>query len=136
MNPLSLKFDWDRLGVGLSGLCVIHCLVLPIMVSLLPLYPVAEDIHEWSHPILLILIIPAAYFSLRSGNATRFAMVLLISGVMLLLLAWGFHDAFDDRNGEFLLTLSGSIMLITGHWLTFKNHTAPACAVTDDFNSN
>jgi len=30
--------DWDRLGIGLSALCAVHCLLTPVVLSLLPLW--------------------------------------------------------------------------------------------------
>ncbi|WP_350354137.1 MerC domain-containing protein [Fodinibius roseus] len=118
--------------MGLSGLCAIHCLLVPIFVSLLPLYPVAEYIHEWTHPVLLMLIIPAVYFSIRPGYEYNFITALLLSGLSILFLTWGLHDWLSQKE-ETWVTFLGSMLLIGGHWLNYKSHSARACSVAEEY---
>lgn len=35
-NSQDMRAFWDKIGLGLSGLCLVHCLLLPIAVSSLP----------------------------------------------------------------------------------------------------
>lgn len=61
-----LRTRLDRIGIGASLLCAIHCLVAPFLLLLLP---AAGSI--WSHPavhwILAVLIIPLAVWVLYNG---------------------------------------------------------------------
>ncbi|WP_372637888.1 MerC domain-containing protein [Fodinibius sp.] len=120
------------MGVSLSGLCAVHCLLVPIFLSLLPLYPVAEHIHEWTHPVLLILIIPTVYFSIRYSNKYNPFAALLLSGLTILIITWGLHDWMSQK-GETWVTLLGSILLIAGHWMNYRSHSARACSVAEEF---
>lgn len=115
------KAFWDRIGIGLSGFCAIHCLFFPVVVALLPLWPVAESIHFWTHPILFLLIVPTVYYAIRKSELPRKIPVLLYSGLAVIALAWLLHD-LAGLWGESIITMAGSALLITGHWFNFKHH--------------
>lgn len=62
----------DRLGIISSSLCLIHCISLPILVSIKPL--AAEFMHEnleFLEYIFLGLSLIAIYFATRSPHVTR-----------------------------------------------------------------
>lgn len=129
---LFTKSFWDKIGIGLSGLCAVHCLFIPIFVSLIPLWPVAEAAHEWTHPVLLLLIIPTIYYAIRKSNIPKSIPYLLYSGLGIIALAWLLHD-FVGLWWESFITIIGSALLVRGHWLNYKNHSARSCSVTEDF---
>lgn len=122
---------WDRLGIWISGLCALHCLLLPISLALMPLWPSLTEVHEWVHPLLAVLLIPVtlkAMRGIRRGPAGRPIALLLGIGLALVLLAWAFHDVLG-LYGEPLLTLLGSALLILGHWRNWQQHRS-ATAIT------
>lgn len=115
------KTVWDRLGIGLSGLCAVHCLLFPVAVALLPLWPLADAIHTWTHPVLFLLIAPTVWLALR-GKARRPEVAApLLGGLAVIALAWFLHE-WTGRWGEALITLAGSLLLIRGHWLNYRSH--------------
>ncbi|MFY0683045.1 MAG: MerC domain-containing protein [Balneola sp.] len=111
---------WDRVGIGLSGICAIHCLLVPVAVALIPLWPAFEEFHEYTHLIFFIAIAPAVYLSLRGRNKSLKITVLLALGVFVIFVAWFFNESLGEY-GEAGITLIGSILLITGHWLNYKS---------------
>ncbi|MDZ7773613.1 MAG: MerC domain-containing protein [Balneolaceae bacterium] len=118
------KTFWDRLGIGLSGLCAIHCLLFPVLVALLPLVPWAESVHAWTHPVLFLLIAPTVWLALREKRPGRRPIALLLcSGLAVIALAWFLHDVVGMW-GEAIITLAGSALLIRGHWLNYRGHRA------------
>jgi hypothetical protein len=121
------KSFWDELGITLSGLCAIHCLFFPVAIALLPLWPVAESVHFWTHPLLFLLIVPTVILALRHRNLPRRIPVLLYSGLVAVALAWIFHD-WLGLWGEFAITTAGSLSLIAGHWLSYKNLLKKRCS--------
>lgn len=125
-NALNSKTVWDRLGIGLSGLCAVHCLLFPLVVALLPLWPVAESIHLWSHPVLFLLIVPTVWLALRNGGYRRRGVsLLLLGGLATVGMAGLLHDwtgLVASEWGEALITLAGSVLLINGHWLNYRSH--------------
>ena len=119
---------WDRIGLTLSGLCVVHCLAVPVFLSVLPLWPLAEAMHVWVHPVFALLLLPTTAFAMvrgfqRHGRAT---IPLLLSAGLLLVLAGSVSGlrGFEPGVIETLVTLAGSGMLVTGHW---KNWRADRC---------
>ncbi len=125
-DALNSKTVWDRLGIGLSGLCAVHCLLFPIVMALLPLWPVAESIHLWSHPVLFLLIVPTVWLALRNGGYRhRRVSLLLLGGLATVGVAGLLHDwtgIVASEWGEALITLTGSVLLINGHWLNYRSH--------------
>lgn len=117
------KSFWDRLGIGLSGLCAVHCLFFPVIVALLPLWPVAEAIHFWTHPLLFLLIAPTVYYALRSPKVPPRIPQLLYAGLLIIALAWLLHEWVGAWT-ESIITMAGSALLIAGHWLNYKHHKA------------
>jgi len=110
---------WDRVGIGLSGICAIHCLLVPVIVALIPLWPAFEEFHEYTHLIFFIAIAPAVYLSLRRRHSSPRITILLLSGLFVIFLAWYFNNILGEY-GEAGITLIGSILLIAGHWLNYK----------------
>ncbi|MTI88725.1 MAG: MerC domain-containing protein [Balneolaceae bacterium] len=113
------KGFWDRLGIGLSGLCAIHCLLVPVFVSLIPLWPTFEEFHEYTHLVFFIAIVPAVVISLRKRHASRKISFYLFGGLLIIFVAWFFNQQFGEY-GEAGVTLAGSVLLIRGHWLNYK----------------
>tara|TARA_R110002124_G_scaffold104973_2_gene255517 strand:+ start:1279 stop:1659 length:381 start_codon:yes stop_codon:yes gene_type:complete len=111
---------WDRIGIGLSGICAIHCLLVPVIVALLPLWPAFGEFHEYTHLIFFIAIAPAVYLSLRRRHKSPKITLLLILGLGIIFIAWYFNEQLGEY-GEAGITLIGSILLISGHWLNYKS---------------
>lgn len=125
-NALNSKTVWDRLGIGLSGLCAVHCLLIPLVAALLPLWPVAESVHVWSHPVLFLLIVPTVWLALRNGGYRRRSVtLLLLGGLSTVGMAGLLHDVtglLASEWGEAVITLAGSVQLISGHGLNYRSH--------------
>lgn len=109
---------WDRIGVGVSGLCAAHCAVTPIVVAVLPLWSALEEVNHWIHPVLAVLLIPvtllALYTCLRTHRHPA-VLALLGSGLTLILAAWLFGHDLQSHHLEAVLTSLGGALLIAGH---------------------
>lgn len=114
---------WDRIGIGLSGLCAIHCLLVPVFVSLIPLWPAIQEFHEYTHLVFFLAIAPAVILSVKGRKDLKSISGYLFTGVLIIFFAWFFHDHLGDY-GEAGITLIGSSLLIRGHWLNYKSKTA------------
>lgn len=121
MNNHTSPAFWDRLGIGISGLCAIHCLFFPVAIALLPLWPASQSIHDWTHPILFILIVPTVFFALKGKEIFSTIGKYLISGLLVVGFAWMLHDWIGNW-GEASVTLAGSALLVRGHWLNYQFH--------------
>ncbi len=110
---------WDRVGIALSGICAIHCLLVPVIVSLIPLWPAFEELHGYTHLFFFLAIAPTVILSLRKRHDSRMITFFLVGGVLVIFLAWFFNENLGEY-GEAGITLIGSLMLIRGHWLNYK----------------
>jgi uncharacterized membrane protein len=119
LKKLSQGF-WDRLGIGLSGLCAIHCLLVPVFVSLIPLWPAIEEFHEYTHLIFFLAIAPAVVLSVKNRKDLKSISGYLFIGLAIIFVAWFFNQQLGEY-GEAGVTLIGSALLIRGHWLNYKS---------------
>ena len=113
----------DRLGVFLSSLCAVHCIVTPL-VFLLPVFQAFEEgHHHYIHYSFFILVAPLAFWTLILNvkiNKLSFACGAL--GILLLLTAIviNFIQIEHHHSLDLALSLSGSGFLVLGHYLNLK----------------
>lgn len=113
---------WDRLGISVSTVCAIHCLFFPVLISLLPLWSFAEILHDWAHPVFLIILLPTVYYASKKSHYDKKITGLLYGGILLVAAGWGLGHFWLGLAFETTLTVAGSFTLIAGHWLNYKHH--------------
>ena len=107
----------DRVGVAASVACLIHCLLLPLAVPLLPLLAGIVD-TESVHAGLLVFLALCAVFAFVPGyRAHRTILVPAVGGVGIALLAGGVlaHDVAMLEGLDTPLTVVGGLVLIGTH---------------------
>jgi hypothetical protein len=105
----------DQAALGVSLLCLVHCLALPLLFAALPalssLFPVSETFHLW----MLGIAVPASGLALVTGHARHGAWSPLLLGVTgLALLAIGVLR-FGDTWLEAPVTVFGASLLAVAH---------------------
>ncbi|MGN6422273.1 MAG: MerC domain-containing protein [Asticcacaulis sp.] len=119
------KSRWlDFASVGLSGLCVVHCLALPLLAAALPLAGTLAD-APWVHPLLVLIAAPLSLWAIQSSRAWRKVPVvgLILAGLALLALA-AFVPALADLDTT--LTVIGALAIASAHvvnYLSGARHT-------------
>lgn len=63
----SIQAFTDKFAITLSFLCVIHCVILPFLLVLLPSLGVWQLDNEAFHSWLLIAVLPVSLYALVSG---------------------------------------------------------------------
>ncbi len=121
-KSLTESLLWDRIGIGISGICAIHCLILPVLISLMPLWGFTSFMHGWAHPIFLLLLVPTIFYAARRSYFDRKIVGYLLSGLLLVLTGWLAGHYWFGLLFETVVTMAGSVLLITGHWLNFRHH--------------
>ena len=118
---------WDRLGIGLSGLCAVHCLLTSILLAVLPLWSLAFQVEAWVHPVFAVLLIPTTLLAIRRavrhGHPKAVTVLLAVGLVVILAALVAGHGAGAGVWVEALVTLFGSSLLITGHWRNWRGCT-------------
>ena len=110
----------DNLGITISSVCAIHCLLLPAIFIIAPYSFLAS--HEF-HEALIYFILPCAAIAFVLGCRKHGDVKVAIMGtlgVILLASSLLFHDIFHaEEHSEdlitVLITIAGSVMLILSH---------------------
>jgi hypothetical protein len=117
----------DSLAIGASMLCLVHCLLLPLVILLLPMLAHILDVPEEFHLAVFLLAVPTSLLALRAGwrqHGCRAVWLPALSG--LTLLAAGLFVAPTEA-AEVAVTVAGSLLLALGHLLNWRR-SAGACA--------
>lgn len=107
----------DALAIGLSGLCLVHCLALPVLASLLPMLGAWAD-AAWVHWAFAAVAAPVSLWALTRPHVagpSRTALTLASAGVLLLI-----AGAAAGHNAETPLTVTGSFLLAAAHLLNWR----------------
>lgn len=118
----------DSSAIGLSGLCLAHCLLLPAMTALLPVFGAWAE-AEWVHVVFVLIAAPLAGFSLFRRIATQRppAEILVLATLGLVLLATA---AFGPEAWDIPMTMAGSFSLASAHlWNWRLRSRAHPCAM-------
>jgi len=121
-KSLTATILWDRYGIGVSGICAVHCLVFPSFISILPLWPALASVHEWAHPVFIVILIPIVYFAIRRSYFDFTVATTLVSGLVMVILGWLIGHFWLGIWVEISLTMLGSGFLIAGHWINYHHH--------------
>jgi len=113
----------DLFAIGLSTLCLIHCLALPILASALPfLAHFAEN--ELAHKLLVLMAAPVSLsvvWMARSIRGSGLFVAAALVGLGLLFLG-AFVSAVSAY--EEPITIAGAVLLACAHswrWLRHRN---------------
>jgi hypothetical protein len=115
---MKIRINWDALGIGASLACAIHCALLPLVMSSLPLFGVnIIDNHYFEAGMVLLALIVGVY-SLYHGyrlHHHRQLPVILFSVGMALLIV---RLLFAHHNHWLLIPSVGFI--VAAHFLNFR----------------
>jgi hypothetical protein len=111
----------DLGAAGLSGLCLVHCLALPLLAGFLPLAGALSDKHL-IHQMMALTAVPLSLFAVilrpKTGRERAF-FPLVLSGLGLLLMG-AFIEAVEEY--ERLLTVTGAVLIAAGHIQRWRRH--------------
>lgn len=114
----SLRRRLDQLGIGLAGLCALHCMITMVVVSALGLgghFLLEENIHR----IGLVLAVGVAAVAIGWGvlrHRRMLPFVVAMTGLVLMAAAL----VVQHGSNELLLTLAGVSIVSLGHVLNLR----------------
>ena len=120
----------DLYAAALSVLCLLHCLALPLLTTLMPLAGQLSE-NELIHQVMVLLAAPATLWAIWSAlpaAATLWPFMVCASFGLVLLLLAGFVHAFEAY--ETWLTVVGALCLASAHLWRWSRHTASKLAHT------
>lgn len=112
----------DKYAISASALCAIHCLTLPLLLTLSPSLGSTILGQEAFHQLLLWLVVPLSMLSLSLGCKQHKDMAVAIFGTLGLITLlftgiWG-HDVLGE-SGEKIATLVGAATIAGAHIRNF-----------------
>lgn len=122
MSPAGRLLDGS--AIGLSGLCLAHCLLLPLAAAMLPVLGAWAD-TEWVHGLFVLIAAPLSGLALltRWKGDPGLAPVLGLAASGLVLLVLGAFVA-EGKAAETGLTVAGSLCLASAHYWNWRRRTA------------
>lgn len=114
---------FDFCAVTISGLCAIHCLLLPVILIAFPLLGGGILTDEAFHQILLWVILPTSIIAVllaRYKHPDNLVIALIAGGLVILTLGalWAHDNAapWVDK----AMSLTGGAILAIGHIRNFR----------------
>ena len=112
---------WDKAAVILSGLCLVHCLALPVLIAVLPFVGALGDEHL--HAELLLVVIPISVFAFVIGfRRHRSRSVVVVGALGMAVLAVGgtyVHSRYGIA-ADRAMTVAGSAILAIAHFFNSR----------------
>ncbi|MET1023759.1 MAG: MerC family mercury resistance protein [Pseudoxanthomonas sp.] len=124
--PSSAHAVCDASAIGLSALCLAHCLLLPVLAALLPVFGAWAQ-AEWVHLLFACIALPLAGTALWRAHLLR-PLPLPLVGLAGLGLAGLVFGAFGwpTHAWETPVTVTGSLLLAAAHVWNWRRR--PHCA--------
>ncbi len=114
---------YDKFAIGLSLLCALHCLALPLFVLLLPTVSAVFFEGEGFHLVMVMMVLPISSFALWVGFKQHNNLKILLAGIMGLMILCLTVLAGHELLGELMekvFTLLGSSFICYSHYLNYK----------------
>lgn len=115
---MKLKINWDGLGIATSLACAIHCILLPLIFSALPLFGI-NIIHniffEWGMIMIAFCVgVYALLHGYRTHHRNLLPVFLFIAGFVFLITKQFFLSY------ENYFVLPAVTLIISAHYINYK----------------
>ena len=120
----------DRFSIGFSSLCLLHCLAVPVLVSVVPVFATFALADERFHLALVALVVPTSVIALCLGcrlHKSRRILICGFAGVFVLVVTAILGGQHLGEIGETVLTVLGASVVALAHWFNFRACRACDC---------
>jgi uncharacterized membrane protein YoaK (UPF0700 family) len=129
---VKFKINWDAFGIAASVACAIHCAVLPLILSSLPLFGINIIENQGFEILMIALAFVVGVYSLYHGRKKHhhsyYPMVLFAAGISLLFIKSMLHSH------SLMLLLPAVSLVVIAHYLNYKLCRVHNHAHADDCN--
>lgn len=129
---MKFKINWDAFGIAASVACAIHCAVLPLILSSLPLFGV-NIIENQGFEFLMIALafvvgVYALYHGRKKHHHSYYPMLLFAAGISLLFIKSVLHSH------SLMLLFPAVSLVVIAHYVNYKLCRVHNHAHADDCN--
>jgi uncharacterized membrane protein YoaK (UPF0700 family) len=129
---MKFKINWDAFGIAASVACAIHCAVLPLLLSSLPLFGINIIENQGFEFLMIALAFVVGVYSLYHGRKKHhhsyYPMLLFAAGISLLFIKSMLHSH------SLMLLLPAVSLVVIAHYLNYKLCRVHNHAHADDCN--
>ncbi len=129
---MKFKINWDAFGIAASVACAIHCAVLPLILSSLPLFGINIIENQGFEFLMIALAFVVGVYSLYHGRKKHhhsyYPMLLFAAGISLLFIKSMLHSH------SLVLLLPAVSLVVIAHYLNYKLCRVHNHAHADDCN--
>ncbi|MEG3082996.1 MerC domain-containing protein [Sphingomonas sp. PB2P12] len=115
-NMQTQRMDWlDRAAMAGSAVCMVHCLVLPLILAAVPAVAAVVVVPASFHIWVLVFAVPTAAIALlggRSRHAVSWPLLIGAAGLGLMTLG---AFAIPEGDVEIGVTVAGGILVAIAH---------------------
>jgi hypothetical protein len=126
------KVNWDVVGVGTSLACAIHCALLPLFLSSLPLFGINIIHHTGFEVGMILLALAIGSYSLYHGykkhHHSLLPLFIFIAGFIFLVVKQFFEQY------ETWLLIPAVLLIVVAHILNYRSCRVHNHAHRDDCN--
>jgi hypothetical protein len=115
---MAAKINWDFMGIATSVACAVHCAVLPVVVSALPVFGINiihNSFFEWG---MIAIAFAVGCYSLLHGynrhHKSHIPLFIFFTGAMFLVLKQFFVAH------EYLFLSFAVLFIITAHVINYR----------------
>ena len=115
---MNVKLNWDGLGIITSIACAIHCALLPLVLSSLPLFGINiihNPLFEWSMiAIAFVIGVYALFHGYIKHHHSLLPVILFTIGFVFLFSKQFFHDH------EVYFLIPAVSLIISAHYINYR----------------
>lgn len=119
----------DTTAVVLSGICMLHCLALPVVLTVVPILNISLLEEQTFHLLMMVFILPVSLVALSIGcrqHKDLATLVLGAAGLATLSVTALFGHSLFGLAGERIVTSIGGLILASAHIQNYR-----ACRKSD-----
>ena len=129
---LMLKINYDVLGIGASLACAIHCALLPLLLSSLPILGINIINNTFFEVLMILIALIIGIYSLSHGYKKHhhkiLPLLLFTAGMIMLLLKQFFHQH------QIVFLIPAVILIISAHYINYRQCKITAHCHTNHFS--
>lgn len=130
LRAMNFRINWDAMGVAASLACAIHCAILPLILTSLPILGINIIENQAFEYFMIFLAFAVGSYSLWHGfkkhHHSFLPLVLFAFGIILLLAKQIWHKY------QLWILPFAVVLIVTAHLLNYRNCRVHDHAHADD----
>ena len=127
---MRFNINWDAVGITTTIACAIHCAVMPLLLTSLPLFGINIINNALFELAMIVLAFGIGAYSLYHGVLKHhhkwLPLIIFATGIALLILKQVFHHL------DYIFLLPAVLLIVSAHMLNYRYcRQARHCHATD-----